>query len=344
MNNKDKAHIIAEAGVNHNGKMDYAKQLIQIASKSGADSIKFQIINPYGLYLPGEYKYGHYDIKEVLKNRFSTVLTDEQYTELNHFSKELGIDFSGSIFDEKGLNLLASFNPPYIKVASCDLNNIRLLRQIAERGIKMILSTGMSTLNEIEKSLNVLAKENFDNIVLLHCVSIYPCPVEKTNVSFIRILQDTFGYDVGFSDHTRTTEAAVVAYALGARWFEKHFTFDNSLEGFDHKHAQNEEEFTYYISALRSIEKSLSQSDKKISKAEKYTSERARRSLYASQDLKKGKILTDKDIICVRPSAIMNANEIDILIGKKLTEDIKQYSPYSHSHISNDTSKNIDNM
>lgn len=327
------AHIIAEAGVNHNGRMDYAHKLIDIAAGAGADSVKFQIINPWGLYLPGDYKYGHYDIKSVIENRFSTVLSDEQYEELNQACKNKKIGFSGSVFDVKGLALLNSFNPPYIKVASCDLSNIRLLRHIADTGNKMILSTGMSTLKEIHFSLNELAKKNYNDIVLLHCVSIYPCPLEKSNVQMIKVFKDEFDYEVGYSDHTRSAEAAVAAYTLGARWFEKHFTFDNSLEGFDHKHAQNEEEFTYYIKAIREIESSLGKAEKKIDDKEAYTAERARRSLYAAHDLKAGQVIEDKDVLCVRPSNKLNPNQIDLLIGKTLKKDMVAYTPFSLEHL-----------
>jgi len=325
----DRSHIIAEAGVNHNGNISNAKKLIDIAKSSGADSVKFQIINPWGLYLKGDYKYGHYNIQDVIKNRFSTVLSDEDYTNLNKFARTKGIDFSASIFDENGLNLLSSFNPPYIKIASCDLTNIRLLRQVADKGHKMILSTGMSTLKEIESSLNILDKANFTDIVLLHCVSIYPCPPEKSNVNMIRVLKDEFNVEVGFSDHTRSSDSAIAAYALGARWFEKHFTFDNSLVGFDHKHAQNENEFQKYVHSIRMIETSMKYQDEKIDDKEKYTAQRARRSLYASRNMKKGDVIKTDDILCVRPSANMNANEIDLLIGARLLKDIKENKPFS---------------
>jgi len=328
-----RSHIIAEAGVNHNGKISYAKKLVEIASNCGADSVKFQIINPYGLYLPGDYNYGHYDIQEVIKNRFSTVLSDDQYNAINRYCIDKDISFSGSVFDLVGLELLSGFNPPYIKIASSDLTNVRLLRKVAEKGIKMILSTGMSTLKEIEFSLNALSQKNFDDIVLLHCVSVYPCPIDKTNIAFIKTLQDTFGLEVGFSDHTRTTEASVAAYSYGSRWFEKHFTFDNNLEGFDHKHAQSEEEFKYYVNTIRAIEASLNPDKEKITGAEKYTSQRARRSLYAAHTLKAGHILSDSDVLCVRPSAKMIANQIDQLIGKPLVKDINQYDAFSLSDV-----------
>ena len=121
-------HIIAEAGTNHNGSKEKAKELIDLAKRAGADSVKFQIINPWGLYLPGQYSYGHYDIKKVIEIRQSTVLPDDTYRELNVHAERAGIAFSSSVFDREGLDLLCSLNPPYIKIASCDLNNIRFLK------------------------------------------------------------------------------------------------------------------------------------------------------------------------------------------------------------------------
>lgn len=328
------AHIIAEAGVNHNGSVENARLLIDVAAEAKADSVKFQIINPYGLYLPGDYKYGHYEIAKVIENRFSTVLTDEQYESLADYTKSKGLQFSSSIFDSTGLKLLDSFDPPYIKIASCDLTNIRLLREVAQTGRKMILSTGMSTLPEIEKTLAELDKLDFRDIVLLHCVSVYPCPLEKTNLHFISTLQKEFGYEVGLSDHTRTNEAATVAYSMGCRWFEKHYTYDNDLPGFDHKHAQNQEEFTSYVASLRAIEISLIPKTEKLTDAERYTAERARRSLFAARTIRKGETIADADILCVRPSGIMSPNQIDLLVGSTANKDIEQYQPFSLDLIS----------
>ena len=328
-----KSHIIAEAGVNHNGDINNGKRLIDIAHEAGADSVKLQIINPYDLYLPGEYKYGHYDIKKVIENRFSTVLTDEEYLELYAYAVKTGIAFSASVFDEKGLDLLMKMDPPYIKIASCDLNNIRFLRQVAERGVKMIISTGMSTLQEIDFTIKELEKINFKDIILLHCVSVYPCPLRLTNLNFIKVLQDEFGYEVGFSDHTRGTNAAVAAYTMGARWFEKHYTFDNDLEGFDHKHAQSISEFKTYVEAIRDIEASLAPVEEKLTDKERYTGERARRSLYAARKISKGETLTSDDILCVRPSGKMNAKDIDLLIGQKADRDIEIYAPFTYDDV-----------
>lgn len=330
---ESKIHIIAEAGTNHNGNLNQAKELVNIASASKADSIKFQIIYPWGLYLPGDYEYGHYDIKEVIKIREDGMLKDEEYDELAAHAKTQDISFTASVFDERGLDLLLKFNPPYIKLASCDLNNIRLMRQVAERGKRMIISTGMSTMQDIEKSLNALAKVNFDNIVLLHCVSVYPAYLEKANVSFVKTLKDTFGFEVGYSDHTGTSHAACMAMTMGATWFEKHFTADRSQKGFDHAYAMEEKGMTDYVSDLRKAEQALIPREKKISDAERYTRKRARRSLYAARDLSAGTILTDADVLIVRPEGVMNADQIDLLIGQVLKVDLKQHAAFALEHI-----------
>ncbi len=323
------AHIIAEAGTNHNGSVEKAKELIDVAIRSGADSVKFQIINPWGLYLPGEYSYGHYDIKNVIEIRESTVLSDETYRQLDQYCKISGIAFSSSVFDKEGLALLASLNPPYIKIASCDLNNIRFLKQVLETGIKVVLSTGMSSLADVEKTINELSKNGTPDIVLLHCVSVYPAITEQANLSFITTLKDTFGLEVGFSDHTGESTAACMALALGATWFEKHFTTDRTQKGFDHAYAMEEDGFTKYVTDIRAAEKALVPKSDKISEAEYYTRKRARRSLYAARDIKAGEIIKDEDVLCVRPEGIMNADDIYLIIEKKASVDIKQNQPFS---------------
>lgn len=329
MSERKKIHIIAEAGTNHNGSLLKAKSLADIARRAKADSVKFQLINTWGLYLPGKYPYGHYNIDDVIKTRLDGEMSDQEYADLAEYCKNSGIDFSASVFDENGLKLLASFSPPYIKIASCDLNNIRFLRQVAEYGIRMVISTGMSTLGDIENSLKEITKSGFNEIVLLHCVSIYPSMLEQTNLQFISTLISEFGFEVGFSDHTSTSHAACMALCLGASWFEKHFTENKTQKGLDHSHALEENELVNYIGDLHRANDSLTVSEEKISGSEFYTRKRARRSLYAAKDLKAGHVLTNEDILCVRPENIMQADEIDFVVGKKLTADLKQYQPFS---------------
>ncbi len=324
-----KIHIIAEAGTNHNGQLQKAKKLADIAKSAQADSIKFQIIYPWGLYLPGDYDYGHYDIKKVIKIREDGMIPDEDYDVLAAYCKEQGISFTASVFDTRGLDLLMKFNPPYIKLASCDLNNVRFIREVAARGKKLVISTGMSTMQDIEFTLETLAKENFTDLVILHCVSVYPAHLEGANVSFVKTLLDEFGFPVGYSDHTGTSHAACMAMAKGATWFEKHFTEDKTQEGFDHAYAMEETGLTDYVSDLRKAEQALIIPENKISDAEYYTRKRARRSLYAKRDLKAGTVLTNDDVLIVRPEGIMNADQIDLIIGKELTVDLKQHAAFS---------------
>jgi sialic acid synthase SpsE len=329
-----KIHIIAEAGTNNNGDLQKAKNLVDIAKRAGANSVKFQIINTWGLYLPGKYDYGHYNIEDVIKIRQDGEMTDNEYQAVANHAKKSGIEFSASIFDTNGLKLLDSLNPPYIKIASCDLNNIKLLRQVADYGRKIVLSTGMSTIKDIEFTVNELHRNNCTDLVLLHCVSVYPAKLEQTNLSFISTLKSKFNLEVGFSDHTPTSNAACMALVYGATWFEKHFTEDKSQKGLDHAYALEESELKQYVDDLRAAEIAMQQKEIKITDSEYYTRKRARRSLYAAHDLHVGHVIQDDDVLVVRPENYMQADEYDYLIGKKLTTPISKYEPFKKEYLS----------
>jgi N,N'-diacetyllegionaminate synthase len=324
-----KVHIIAEAGSNYNGDINYAKKLIDIAATLKVDSVKFQIINTYGLYLPGKYEYGNYDIKDVLNFRDKCMLKDSEWLELSNYSSNLGIPLTASVFDKKSLDLYMKMNPPYIKIASGDLNNLSFLRQVSECNKPMILSTGMATLGEIENSVNDLTKHNFSKIILMHCTSIYPATLEQSNLYVIDVLKSAFGFEVGFSDHTGTSHAACMAMAKGATWFEKHFTFDNTLDGLDHKHAQDEAGFRQYVSDLKNAQKALTIPKNKVSEGEILTKKRARRGVYAAHNIKKGKKIEYDDILIVRPENDINVKDIDKIIGGVADEDINMHEPIS---------------
>ncbi len=322
-------HIIAEAGSNYNGSVDLAKQLNAVAAQAGADSVKYQIINTDALYRPGEYAYGHYKIEDIRAIRRRDELTDDQWLDIRQNALSQGIAFSASVFDSRGLELLCSFDPPYIKIASCDLNNLRFLREVAARGRKMIVSTGMSTLGDIEKTVAALAKEGVcgDKLVLLHCVSAYPSALEDTNLTFVQTLRSAFGTAVGFSDHTLGREAACVAVALGATWIEKHFTTDHNLDGLDHKHAMEPESFAEYVRAIRATEAALQPKVVKIGPAEAYTRQRARRGIYVSRNLPAGHVLTHEDILVARPENSTPADEIDAVVGQALEQPLAAFEP-----------------
>ena len=326
-------HIIAEAGTNNNGNFATAKILIDVAKKAGADSVKFQIIYPEGLYLPGVYEFGHYDIKEVIAMRKKFMLKDEEYLDLGKYCNEVGIKFSASVFDQRGLELLAGMNPCYIKIASTDLNNISFLRKVAERGIKTILSTGMSTLKDVERSVKEMNKEGLHDIVLMHCVSAYPAKLENMNLGFIDTLKSEFGLPVGLSDHTQSSIAACIALTKGITYIEKHYTINRNQEGFDHKYAMEEEQLIEYISDINKSVLALNEPTQKLGEDELYVRKRARRSLYAKRDMKAGEVVNENDILVVRPSNIMAASDYDLVVNKKLHKDINQYDPFSPSHL-----------
>jgi|7_EtaG_2_1085326.scaffolds.fasta_scaffold00351_23 sialic acid synthase SpsE len=330
---REDIHIIAEAGTNNNGDLQKAKNLARIANVAGADSVKFQIINPWGLYLPGNYEYGHYDIEEVLKIRERGQMEDFEYAELAAHCREIDIAFSASVFDVDGLDLLMEFNPPYIKIASCDLNHTSLIREVATRNIKMIISTGMSTIEDVRKTVNELSKLNFDNFVLLHCVSAYPATLDQANLKYIKTLKNEFEVEVGFSDHTGDSIAACLALQMGATWFEKHFTEDKSQPGLDHAYAMEKDELIKYIQDITMTLEALRDEKKELSEAELYTRKRARRSLYASKDLPRGHVIESGDILVVRPEGEMNADEIDFVIGKKVNVNVKKHTGITKKYL-----------
>jgi len=322
-------HIIAEAGTNHNGDAERARALIDLAARAGADSVKLQIINPDELYLPGEYKYGHYDINAVRAMRRRFMLTDDAYRELAGYAGEQGIGFSASVFDEKGLDLLAGLNPPYVKVASTDLNNVRFLRRVAERGIRVVLSTGMSSLGDIEKAVRAVLETGFEDLVLMHCVSAYPVGLAECNLAFIDVLKSAFGFPVGFSDHTESTIAAALAISKGIAFLEKHFTEDRTQKGFDHAYAAEGQQFVDYVAALRETYEALKPCQQKLKASELHVRERARRSLYAARDLAAGDRISDEDVLIVRPENIMAADEIDEVVGRTLRKPVGRYESFS---------------
>ncbi|MCK4662951.1 MAG: N-acetylneuraminate synthase family protein [Bacteroidales bacterium] len=326
-------HIIAEAGTNHNGNFATAKKLIDIAKKANAHSVKFQIIYPEGLYLPGEYEFGHYDIKEVIAMRKKFMLKDEEYIQLGEYCNDIGIKFTASVFDQKSLDLLTELKPSYIKIASTDLNNISFLRKVIEKGIKTILSTGMSSLSDIENTVNEITKTGFNDLVLMHCVSAYPAKLEDMNLGFIDTLRSAFGFPVGLSDHTQGSIAACMALVKDISYIEKHFTQDRTQEGFDHKYAMEENQLIEYVKNIQKSMLALDRQKNKLGKDELYIRKRARRSLYAARDITKGEIIEDKDILVVRPEGIMNASDIDLLVGKMIQKDIKQYQAFSLNFI-----------
>lgn len=321
-------YIIAEAGSNYNGSVDLALKLNVAASEAGADCIKYQLIYPFGLYLDGEYVYGDYKIADVIKIRELNSLTDNQWYKVKDHAESLGLDFSFSVFDDRGIALASAMNLKFVKVASTDLNNHLFLRKLSREFSQIVISTGMSTASEIEASLSVLQEKVITqpSLVVMHCVSSYPVATADTNLAFLQTLQ-LFGHTLGFSDHSLGIEASVSAVSVGAKWIEKHFTLDRSLPGLDHEHSLSPEELKTFVHALRSVESSLQYSGEKIQTGEAKTMLRARRGVYAKRDLPQGHVITEDDLNIVRPPSEISADRAEQLLGIALLAPLKKGDP-----------------
>ena len=332
-NNLDQPYIIAEGGTNHNGSLHTALKLVDLAKNSGAQAIKFQIINPEGLYVPSFFENGEYRPNPVIEQRRRFMLKDDEYARISEYAAERQINFSSTVFDDKSLDLLAGFKPPFIKIASCDLNNLSFLLRVTEKAALnnayLILSTGMSTLDEIERSVSGILKTGFRDIVLLHCVSVYPAKLHQMNLWFLDILKNTFDLPIGFSDHTGDSLASVIALAKGASYFEKHITLDKTQEGFDHAYAMEAKEFARYVKDINDAYMALDDQQAKLSDDELTVKKRARRALYAARKLEKGDLIRKEDVLIVRPEASLRADEMDSIVGKRCRTTIMQYQPFS---------------
>jgi len=325
-----KVYAIAEAGTNHNGSLERALRLVEVAKQSGADSVKFQMIIPEGLYLPSFIKDGRYVENTVFQKRKRMMLQPEDFQRISQYSSEQGIDFGCSVFDSKGLQILARLQPAYIKFASCDLNNSRLLTEAAQFGRKMIISTGMSTLGEIERAvMDIIAAGNKD-LVLMHCISVYPAETARMNLAFIRTLQSAFGLPVGLSDHTEHSLAAAIAIGMGITYIEKHITLNRSDEGFDHAYAMEPKEIAQYFLDVRQSEQACQlQVGEKVSAVEREVRKRARRGLYAAKDLAEDSILTEADVLVVRPEGALQPNDLPLLLGKRIRRTLRRFEELS---------------
>ena len=303
---KNKIIVIAEAGVNHNGNINLAKKLIDVASKAGADYVKFQTFDVDQLILKNT-KTASYQ-KRNLKNNISQYqmlkkyqLTDDYHKELLKYSKKKKIKFLSTAFEEKSLSLLKKYKLDYIKIPSGEITNYPFLNQISKLKKKILLSTGMATLDEIKQAIKALRKKK-KYITILHCTSAYPANLKDLNLNFIKKLKK-LGCEVGYSDHSSSVITPSIAVTLGCKVVEKHFTLSKKLNGPDHRASLEPRELRKMISLIRDTEKMLGLNDKIITKSEQKTKLLVRKSLVAKNDIKKGEIFTKKNITTKRPGS-----------------------------------------
>ena len=323
----NKTIVIAEAGVNHNGKINLAKKLIDVASKAGADYVKFQTFDVDQLILKNT-KTANYQ-KRNLKNNISQYqmlkkyqLTDDDHKELLKYSKKKKIKFLSTAFEEKSLSLLKKYKLDYIKIPSGEITNYPFLNQISKLKKKILLSTGMATLDEIKQAIKALRKKK-KYITILHCTSDYPANLKDLNLNFIKKLKK-LGCEVGYSDHSSSVITPSIAVTLGCKVVEKHFTLSKKLNGPDHRASLEPRELRKMISLIRDTEKMLGLNDKIITKSEQKTKLLVRKSLVAKNDIKKGEIFTKKNITTKRPGSGISPFKINKFLGKKSPKNFKK--------------------
>lgn len=320
--------IIAEAGVNHNGDLNLAKQLVDEAVKAGVDYIKFQSFKAEKLVSPDAKKanYQIVNINDGDNSQFAMLkkleLSNGNHLELISYCQERGINFFSTAFDVDGVNYLNQLSLPLFKIPSGEITNFPYLRAVALCGKPTIMSTGMCSEEEIEKAISVLLKYGLskNQISILHCNTEYPTPMKDVNLMAMLTIKEKFGVNVGYSDHTLGIEVPIAAVALGATIIEKHFTLNRNLPGPDHVASLEPCELKSMVDAIRNIELAISGSGLKMpSESETKNIAIARKSIHLANDLSNGQIIKESDLIALRPGDGISPMAWESIIGKKLS-------------------------
>ena len=323
--------IIAEAGVNHNGNMETAFELIDVAKESGVDAVKFQTFIPEKtvskLADKASYQKETTDKNESqLEMIKKLALSFEDHKKLLEYCKNKNIKFLSSPFDLDSIDFLNKLGLDTFKIPSGEIINLPYLRKIGSFNKKLIMSTGMTNLKEVESAINVLINSGTkkENITILHCTTNYPCPYEEVNLKAMLTLKEAFKLPVGYSDHTLGIEVPVAAVVMGATVIEKHFTLDKKMEGPDHKASLEPDELKAMVKAIRNIEKSLGDGIKKPNRSEIDIMKVARKSIVAFKDIKKDEIFSEVNITIKRPGTGISPMRWDEVIGKKAMRVFKE--------------------
>lgn len=314
--------IIAEAGVNHNGSLKLAKQMIEEAARAGADYIKFQTFKPEKLVSKYAQK-ADYQKKTTGNNESQLqmleklALSYDDFVELKRYCEQSGIGFLSTPFDEDSIRFLDRLDMDFWKIPSGEITNYPYLVQIAQTGRDIVLSTGMCEMDEIADAMKVLEESGAGNISLLHCNTEYPTPYEDVNLLAMKQMRTAFKKQVGYSDHTVGIEVPIAAVALGAEIIEKHFTLDKNMEGPDHKASLEPLELSQMICSIRHIEKSLGDGNKKRTASEQHNIAAARKSIVAKCAISKGDIFTEANLTVKRPGNGISPMRWKELIGTR---------------------------
>jgi N-acetylneuraminate synthase/N,N'-diacetyllegionaminate synthase len=329
-----KVLIIAEAGVNHNGDIELAKRLIDVAVDAGVDMVKFQTFKADKLVSKTAKKaeYQTKNIGDTDDSQYNMLkkleLSHENHVELIAYCKERDIHFFSTAFDTEGLEYLNDLAFEKFKVPSGEITNYPYLKKLAEIGKPVILSTGMANMQEIEAAVKVLTAQNLTkkDITVLHCNTEYPTPMEDVNLLAMNHIKNHIGVEIGYSDHTLGIEVPIAAVALGAKVIEKHFTLDRNLPGPDHRASLEPLELKAMVKAIRNIEQAISGSgEKNPSKSEVKNKEVARKSIHVNKEVCQGEVLSETDLVTLRPGNGISPMEWETVIGRKAKYNLKAF-------------------
>lgn len=326
----DELFIIGEAGVNHNGDLATAKKLVDVARESGCNAVKFQTWKTEKVYcrersIKPEYQMNTTDEAE---SEYDTIkkleLSFDQFKELKEYCDEQGIVFLSTPDEQESADFLINeLQVPMMKTASQDVTNLPFLRYLGQQKLPLIFSTGAATLEEVLEGVDTIAREN-DALIILHCLSSYPAPLEDLNLNVIPELARLTGKPVGFSDHTVGVEAACAALALGARIFEKHFTLTHDQEGPDHQASLDPEGLTRYVSTLRTMRKALGDGKKRVMPSEECNRTAFRRYLVFDRDIAQGEQFKAEDFLFKKVSDGVAPKHLDDIVGKRAARAVSE--------------------
>lgn len=324
---KSPVFIIAEAGVNHNGSIEIAKQLIDVAAESGSNAVKFQTFRSQDLVSQkaqkAEYQKANTDPSESQYDMIKKLeLSKNDHIKLMNYAKKKGIIFLSTPFDKKSVDLLIEIGLPLIKIGSGEITNHPLLEYIASKNVPVILSTGMSTIDEVSEAVGVIRNAGCNDIILLHCTSNYPAHVDDCNLLAMDVMKEKFDILVGYSDHTPGIYVDIAAAAMGASVIEKHFTINKDLPGPDHKASLEPEELKEMVTAIRIAEMARGSPIKKPVDSEYEIRKVARKSIVSSFVIHKDSIISEKDITFKRPGTGIQPKYINDVIGKRALKTI----------------------
>lgn len=327
--NRRKTYIIAEAGVNHNGSFELAMQLVDAAAAAGADCVKFQTFRPESLVTrnakKAEYQIQNTNACEGQREMLEKLmLSHKDFQRLAQYAASKNIDFTSTPFDEESVCFVHELGIPFWKIPSGEVTNLPYLEQIARYQEPIVMSTGMCSMEEIRQAVMSIKRLNQNQLVLLHCNTEYPTPVEDVNLMAMEQLQKEFHCPVGYSDHTSGIEIPIAAAALGAAVIEKHFTLDKSLDGPDHKASLEPDELCRMIQAIRNVECALGNGEKVLQESEKKNRTAARKSIVARIGIKKGELLTEENLTAKRPGNGISPMRWREVIGTAAVRDFKE--------------------